>query len=127
MPSGLSSSEAQWLLEQEKLPARVAGNLAMLCELGSADRIAAYLARKGVKGKRGRPAWCAIAVYLSDRSGTPVGVNREYIDLLVACRTVKISSPEPLREFVRKFDHGDYPGLVKGDDKSPLPPARYPD
>jgi hypothetical protein len=111
MPSALSPTQPAVTRDREALQSRVAGNLSMLCALGSADRIAAYLARRGVKAWRRKTAGCAIAVYLLDKSEMHVKVGLESVICVGPLGNISVSNPEHLREFIRKFDNGDYPEL----------------
>lgn len=90
---------------------------------GTADEIAATLERSGVRGMRSDSRHCAIAVYVhavmgaDDRVGS-VGVGSRWLSVRRSTRwplrTVTLM-PRPARRFVRHFDAGRFPQLVRGD------------
>jgi hypothetical protein len=92
MPSALSPTQPAVTRDREALQSRVAGNLSMLCALGSADRIAAYLARRGVKAWRRKTAGCAIAVYLVRWGTSECQIRSIFVSLSGSLTTVTIPS-----------------------------------
>jgi hypothetical protein len=80
-----------------------------------------------VKARRRNAAACAIAVYLFDRSELHVRVSADSVEFVGPLGVIALSHPEQLREFIRKFDNGNYPELDAKHRKGPLPPAYYTD
>jgi hypothetical protein len=88
-----------------------------LATLGTPDAIAWELEAQGIKGKRRRSQFCAIAVYLgNDHERTAwdgVGVCSESIHNGGAL----IPVPPTVGEFIDRFDSGQYPNLVRTADE----------
>lgn len=83
----------------------------------TADGIARFLEKQGYKGHQGRPSTCPIAMYIKDNlenkifrfvsvSSNICFVNNS--DEWIVCETT-----EAELEFIRKFDMGAYPKLLK--------------
>lgn len=76
----------------------------VLDELGAgtdADGVAQRLRDAGIKGRRTRANDCPVARYLQQRTGRS--------DLAVSGSG---TMPAPVKEFIQRFDRGDFPDLV---------------
>lgn len=90
----------------------------------SPDAIAEFLTELGIKGHRGGSNNCPIAMLLRVKTDisylevhpTRVAYTNRKLESVneVIPYTRIISVIEPLSEFIRKFDHGDYPALAWG-------------
>lgn len=82
----------------------------------SADRIAAYLAERGHKGRPQAPGACPIAAYLIAHGLTEPIVSWTGISAVVPGLRPKRRRVEPVRavaEFIEWFDAVGYPHLVE--------------
>lgn len=102
----------------------------VLDELGAgtdADGVAQRLRNAGIKGRRIRANDCPVARYLQQRTGhLPLAVNEAGVYTFVARPLCPLESgymlcsaplpditmPAPVKEFIRRFDWGDFPDLV---------------
>lgn len=104
-----------------------------LTALGTVEYIRDYLETQGVRGVCGAPGQCAIAVYL-DRAVPGVADAVLYVDQTQADITwlpgrdreerVTVRMPSLLGAFIRRFDAGDFPGLLTAD-SPPSAPAPF--
>lgn len=95
-----------------------------LLDLGpDPDAIAANLAQRGIRGKRGDTECCPVANYLKTQfeeytpsvaptmtllyEGSPYGAVTPY---------VKTMTPDPVKRFIIEFDDDVYPDLIDGSD-----------
>src|SRR5688572_18165103 len=72
------------------------------------EALARMLQRFGIKGKRGKPNCCPVAVYLSSTpalAGVKVGADT----ILFNGRHIPL--PKNVQEFIKQFDAGYYPEL----------------
>jgi hypothetical protein len=99
------------LVQPASLQPRIEENVAMLCALGSADKIADHLEHEGVKGNLDNADGCPLSIYLTDRVGVHIHVS--HYSLAVECPdgVVWLTSPVLLQAFVKAFDSGAYPQL----------------
>lgn len=98
-------------------------------ELGSAEAIAQFLREQGIKGYRRAMMDCPLARYLKREADADVIVDYTKDEEAVVIRLVEydgedeygepvyqeISSflaPAPVRDFVRRFDNGDFADLA---------------
>lgn len=89
--------------------------LEVLAELGgTAEAIAASLARLGVTGNRDSCSRCPIAIYLLDRLGLrDVAVSELEIELFLPDGDVEtVETPKPIADFIVGFDDCQFTGLV---------------
>ncbi len=82
-------------------------------EFKTADEVAEFLRERGIKGQIGNLNRCPIAEYVNGASG----VNCEVDDDSVAVAfnddaEAKYIMSAAMKEFVQKFDAGDYPDLI---------------
>lgn len=86
--------------------------LALLALLGdSADEIAASLEASGVRGYPSDATHCPLAVYLR-RHDLFADVTPKSVSFFTLGRFAPVPLPDAHREFVRRFDRGDYPCLL---------------
>jgi len=85
-----------------------------------AKSIAEFLELQGVRGARGEAASCALAVYLK-RNGVPRievsqhhGVWPAHGNNWEVGRSWQVPLSPACKDFVERFDDGQYPRLVKG-------------
>jgi hypothetical protein len=98
------------------IPARVT---AALAELGdTCDAVADRLRALEIKGWRGSESMCPIAVYLARIDKTWVaGVIEHEVYITTGDETTEpdeVPLPEPVSEFVQRFDKGVYLDLADG-------------
>jgi hypothetical protein len=109
-------------------PAAQAGIAAALAALGnSADRVAETLRRKGFHGEPGESRGCPIAVYLRAvlYPTCPVSVGEARATVRCASARLDAYLPDPVRQFVARFDLGGYRFLYPADYVDPdTPDAR---
>jgi len=74
----------------------------------TSDGIAIKLAELGIQGRRGSSWKCPIAQYLGD--GVAVRPDKIVLD---SDKWICLPVPEPVSEFIGKFDAGEYPELVE--------------
>jgi hypothetical protein len=72
------------------------------------DEIAAFLTKHGITGRRGSCYRCPFANYL----GHGVAVKPDKIILNIDTDQY-MAVPEPVSEFIGRFDQGNYPELVE--------------
>ena len=87
------------------------------------DEIAAFLLKKGHKGKRGDSRNCPMAKYLQSLDGD-LAVARSGVQLENAARDY-IENPDSVRSFVGRFDSDRYLDLVEDSTENPYSP-KYP-
>lgn len=97
-----------------------------LVELGNGSiEVANRLRREGVTGTPKSANSCAIARYVSavltsDLEILAVRVGWDHLVVTVIGhrhnRKVTVPLPQPVKQFVRLFDRGDYPELIAGED-----------
>jgi hypothetical protein len=92
--------------------------VALLASLGdSADEVADALYAAGVRGKPDDATCCPVANWLGQESGLEPYVEREgvclYLDLdeQEEQPQLRAETPAAVAEFIRRFDHDDYPQL----------------
>jgi hypothetical protein len=94
----------------------VVGHLAQLGDSPAA--IAASLTRLDCKGQPGEASRCPIATYLTRSGFRHPSVSQNSIlinsDAQAAARSglVRVTTPEPVAQFLNAFDSDDYPELV---------------
>lgn len=87
--------------------------------------IAKLLAQEGIKGRPGWSHLCPVARFLSREAGCEVLVDFVAGDELVAILDegynwpLQIKVPDSVKEFVKRFDNGEFPELIEGEQ----PPA----
>lgn len=86
--------------------------LELLAQLGDTpDQIAANLTKLGIKGARQRSCACPIFNYLA-KAGVPlIGVDSEMVAYPDSVSRDMLWLPEPVGQFVYRFDQGDYRAL----------------
>lgn len=85
----------------------------LLCELGSNSReVANVLLHMGIRGKRGAGECCPITVFVR-RQGYRAYVNATSLYLIDGDNWQRIPLPEVCSQFIKDFDAGAYPYLVK--------------
>lgn len=79
----------------------------------SADQIARYLEKQGIKGKRNSSVQCPVARWLRQELGGTV-LTRAYSVMYYGPfpRVVKYGYGDSLKEFVKRFDNGGFPNLL---------------
>jgi len=89
----------------------VRDGLAHLAALGSADKIAGFLAKNGVCGYSS-PVECPVALWLTEQTGRRVKAYPHATEFEVAWGQDVADNPGVVEEFVGRFDAGCYPDLV---------------
>lgn len=86
-----------------------------LAALGSSRQIALYLEEQQCAGHRNLAQSCPLARYVSRETGEVVRVGGLICEYDAAFGVALAFLPDGVREFVKDFDHGRYPNLIKGD------------
>ena len=104
--------------------------LAELVALGTVEAVAAHLERLEIRAVCGNPGQCAIALYL-DRQIPAVRWAVLYVDQTQVDVSMlpdrepddreTVRMPALLGAFVRRFDAGDFPGLLAADSPRSAP------
>jgi hypothetical protein len=83
---------------------------AILKRLGSADAIAEFFRRNGIRATQATFTCtaCPVAEYLKRRGIDRPEVTQEYFDAFVDGHRRTFSLPEIVGDFIRKFDAGSY-------------------
>lgn len=82
----------------------------LLNSLGnSPEEIAETLKSKGIKGLRKKPCWCPISMVIWDEFRVRSSVRDIYI--WINASDFSIDTPKPIRDFIRKFDSGEFEEL----------------
>jgi hypothetical protein len=105
------------LEDQEKqldIGQRVAGVARMVGSLGSAERVADFLLRRGVHGVRCDVAACPLSVYLGQRTGVRVSVTARRLRVHGPQGAFNVEIPVAFQAFVTAFGSGAYPELEFG-------------
>lgn len=85
--------------------------------LTDAEEVREFLVGEGITGSRGVVSFCPVAVLLRSKlegsflHGIPPHVSVSTTQIRV--RNELIDTPRPVRAFIRKFDAGEYPELIK--------------
>lgn len=90
----------------------------LLAELGdTADKVADALRAKGIKGRKAKAASCPIANYVNASSDYE---HATASDILVTAddpddeyHSLRVTTPQPVRQFIGNFDDGVYLDLVE--------------
>lgn len=77
----------------------------------SADDVAAFLQREGIKGWHVSPRRCPLAVFFSRATGVPCAVGSTWV-AVEGAQVQFVSLPAALADFVRTFDHGKHRELA---------------
>lgn len=80
--------------------------------MGNAPSLRAIIARlhrRGIKGVRGSPAYCPLALYLARLAGLKGTLSVHPSQVSWGDQTWPV--PQQLRTFMRRFDEGRYPSL----------------
>lgn len=91
-------------------------HLELLVEMKTSREIARFLESEGVRGVKKIPQICAISVWLTDKvSGITVDTrySRVTVRELRGLEQFRILSTPAMNTFLRAFDRGQYPKLVK--------------
>src|SRR5918998_4563345 len=97
--------------ERCDLSSAVARVAMTLSSLESADKIAEFFLREGVRGLRTEQLACPIAVFMFEQTGANIFVTPHCIGSWTAQGSFQLRTTKPLYEFIRAFDRGDYPQL----------------
>lgn len=85
----------------------------LLAELGdTADDVADRLRALGIKGERGVGEHCPIANLLHSNGYEGAEVDTDTIYPEGSFGDVEVDAPEPVEEFIRRFDDGVYLDLI---------------
>lgn len=84
--------------------------------MGSADQIALELESLGIRARMSDGNSCAITEYVKQTIETDyVFTSNSFVSALVEGRGDSQELPYAAREFVRRFDAGDFPNLAASD------------
>lgn len=85
-----------------------------LAQFDTPDEIVKYLKFEGIKALRANAKFCAVSEYMKNMTGQDI----QTVSLRVYNEDENYSKPTTLAmcEFIRRFDHGDYPELVREND-----------
>jgi hypothetical protein len=94
----------------------VQDKLDKLVALGTPEAIAMELEAQGIKADRVSASTCAIAQYLGNLPNVEImqdiSVTRGFI-AVGFLGTTKLPTPPVVREFISRFDQGEYPALLR--------------
>ena len=86
----------------------------------SSEEIANLMSKYGIKGKPMSPRSCPITNYYKKAMNTDskyisTGISGNIMDMGPIGKEYLVEGTEAMHMFVRFFDMGDYPNLIKGD------------
>lgn len=81
---------------------------------GDSDEVAESLRKQGIKGLRGEHCHCPVANYLKSRGfgGEVWGYPGPSVFRYVSTDVAVVGTPEPVFNFIRRFDDEEFPDLV---------------
>ena len=89
------------------------GRLVDVMKFSTADAIAAYFRQEGIKGDRSVLQSCPIANLATQIINLPVEIDDDGINFNYDHQSFRVHATPAMKEFIRKFDEGYYPDLVR--------------